>query len=64
MQPIAEAPLLECPYCGERVELEVEPWGPGSETYTEDCPVCCRPWLVQVQRDGEEVRAALHREDE
>jgi hypothetical protein len=63
MQPFAEARLLQCPYCGEPVELDVEPWGPHAETYTEDCPVCCRPWRVQVQRDGDEVLATLERED-
>lgn len=53
-----------CPYCGEQVEVVVDPWGPSEEHYTEDCPVCCRPWVVHVSREGEEVYVSLGREDD
>jgi hypothetical protein len=42
---------VRCPYCFERVELFVDPETSGS--YVEDCAVCCHPWTVVVQRDGE-----------
>lgn len=32
-------------------ELSVDPTGGASQQYTEDCPVCCRPWKVQVVVD-------------
>jgi prolyl-tRNA synthetase len=40
---------VQCPYCGERVELTLEPdvWG----TMVQDCEVCCNPWQVTVKRD-------------
>ncbi len=42
---------VPCPYCGERVLVQVEPTGMSAEQYVEDCPVCCRPWVVHVERD-------------
>jgi hypothetical protein len=53
-----------CPYCGEEVDVEVDGVGPTSETYVEDCPVCCRPWTVHVSREGEDVSVSLGREDD
>lgn len=47
---------MECPYCGEPAELEVEATDePGEQTFVEDCGVCCRPWAVRVfvGADGE-----------
>lgn len=45
---------LNCPYCGEAVELDVDEAGGGRQSYVEDCPVCCQPWQVDVvhDRDG------------
>jgi hypothetical protein len=53
-----------CPYCGEEVEVTVDPVGVASERYVEDCPVCCRPWMVYVTRDGEAVDVQLARDDD
>ena len=39
---------IECPYCGERVMIFVDPGGGASQTYVEDCPVCCRPWTIHA----------------
>jgi hypothetical protein len=40
---------IQCPYCGERVTITVEPdtWG----TLVQDCEVCCNPWELTVTRD-------------
>ena len=43
--------LVTCPYCGEEVEIFVEPDVHGS--FVQDCEVCCNPWLVRVERGGE-----------
>lgn len=59
-----ESILAICPYCGEEVEVTVEPAGLASEEYVEDCPVCCRPWTVRLSREGEEVDVQLVRDDE
>lgn len=53
-----------CPYCGERVTVHVEPTGMSLEQYVEDCPVCCRPWLVHVERAAGEPTVTLAREDD
>jgi hypothetical protein len=38
-----------CPYCGELVEIGLDPEdGGGVSEYVEDCEVCCRPWQVRV----------------
>jgi hypothetical protein len=43
---------VTCPYCGEAIELYVEPDVSGG--FVQDCEVCCNPWLVRViQEDGE-----------
>ena len=49
-----EAPVVSCPYCGELVEMVVDPGGGPVQEYVEDCEVCCRPWSVRVafDRDG------------
>lgn len=42
-----------CPYCGESVDLFVDEDGGSRQSYVEDCPVCCRPWEVEVVQDAE-----------
>jgi hypothetical protein len=45
--------LISCPYCGEQIEVLVD--GSQSEqSYIEDCFVCCRPILLNVQVDDDE----------
>jgi hypothetical protein len=34
---------VACPFCGEQEEIYVDDGGGRQQTYTEDCPVCCRP---------------------
>lgn len=43
-----------CPYCGESVEISLDPAGGTVQDYVEDCPVCCQPWRVRARwrRDG------------
>ncbi|MEX2572320.1 MAG: CPXCG motif-containing cysteine-rich protein [Gemmatimonadota bacterium] len=44
-----------CPYCGETVELLVDPGGGSPQTFVEDCPVCCQPWQVEVLEQSEDI---------
>jgi hypothetical protein len=37
-----------CPYCGEGVEITLDPGSGASQDYVEDCEVCCQPWRVAV----------------
>ena len=44
--------VVQCPYCGETIELLVEDSAELQE-YIEDCKVCCRPISVRaVLEDG------------
>jgi len=49
---LAESAEIVCPYCGEVVEVRLDPGGGHRQTYVEDCEVCCRPWQVSVTYDG------------
>ena len=39
---------VDCPYCGETVEIALDPGSGTRQEYVEDCQVCCRPWQVHV----------------
>lgn len=56
---------VSCPFCGEPEEIYVDLGGGRSQTYTEDCPVCCRPRLVHVEpgADDDDVIVWLERSD-
>ena len=54
---------VNCPYCGEPVELDVDAGGGSRQSYVQDCPVCCRPWQVQVSQDGDDGWSATLRTD-
>ncbi len=54
-----------CPYCAQTVEVDVDASGGEQQSYVEDCPVCCRPWQVDVSVDAEgEWEATLRTSDE
>lgn len=56
---------VQCPYCGEVVEITLDPGGGMLQEYVEDCQVCCRPWRVRVnyQADGRAI-VSLEADDE
>ncbi len=60
----ASSHQVQCPYCGERVQVQVDAFGVSEESYVEDCPVCCRPWTVHLSREADAVRVRLSREDD
>ena len=41
---------VQCPYCGERINLLVDCSVP-EQQYIEDCQVCCSPITVVVRVD-------------
>jgi len=53
---------VDCPYCGETVEIYLEPDVRG--TLIQDCEVCCNPWKVRVVREGDERYVEVERADE
>ena len=62
--PSLQESSIYCPYCGESIEVLLNPEDVGGE-YIEDCQVCCRPiefrlressagWLeAEVRSDNE-----------
>ena len=45
-----ETHLIDCPYCGESIELTLEPQD-AEQVYFEDCRVCCQPIHISVMRN-------------
>ena len=58
---MADEFLVTCPYCGEQVEIYVEPDVRGS--FVQDCEVCCNPWRVRVTGRGERRSVDVVRAD-
>jgi hypothetical protein len=62
---MVENVVIHCPYCGEGFETVVD-LSAGSQSYTEDCAVCCRPIEIALSVDDEgnlqNVRAKTDRE--
>jgi hypothetical protein len=59
-----EVVSVQCPYCGEFIELTVDR-SMLDEGYSEDCAVCCQPMIV-LASVGEEggLSVVVRREDE
>ena len=56
---------VSCPYCGESVEITLDPGSGSQQEYIEDCYVCCRPWHVSVVYDSDgSARVHLDASDE
>ena len=55
---------VTCPYCAGDNTLVVDLGGGASQSYVEDCQVCCRPWQVHVEiDDAGHVNIRLEGED-
>ena len=53
--------FFSCPYCGETVSVLLD-LSSESESYIEDCEVCCRPILFNVEAlEGELTRFSADR---
>jgi hypothetical protein len=55
---------VACPYCGEEIELAVDPGGGSVQEYVEDCDVCCRPLQLSVSWDEDGVAHAAAATDD
>ena len=38
---------IYCPYCGEKIDVLIEPMD-SVQTYYEDCQVCCQPIYMEI----------------
>lgn len=52
---------VTCPYCGESLDVYVEPDMRGS--FVQDCEVCCNPWLLRVEGDDDDRTVSVTRAD-
>jgi len=48
-----ETRSVQCPYCGETVELDIEPLEE-AQTFIEDCSVCCKPIQYDVVMNADD----------
>jgi hypothetical protein len=55
---------VACPYCGEVITMRLD-LSAGSQSYVEDCQVCCQPMqmAVAVDNDGSLQRVTAERMD-
>lgn len=54
---------LNCPYCGEQIQLIVD-CSIASQEYIEDCQVCCRPINILITVEGEDIQVQARHENE
>lgn len=60
-----EAKTVQCPYCGETIEIDIEILEE-AQSFIEDCNVCCRPIQFEVaasRADDEDVEIIARRSD-
>ncbi|HEY6451216.1 MAG TPA: CPXCG motif-containing cysteine-rich protein [Steroidobacteraceae bacterium] len=62
--PLVQLEVIQCPYCGEGVQMLVD-LSVGAASYVEDCQVCCQPIDVSVEVNpaGAFSRLAVRRTD-
>lgn len=46
------AEKIDCPYCGESLEILIESQE-NQQRYYEDCQVCCQPILIEITPETE-----------
>jgi hypothetical protein len=56
--------LYGCAFCGEENDVFADPTGGRRQTFTEDCSVCCRPNLITLVFEGDEVHLDVIQEYE
>jgi len=52
-----ETATVQCPYCGQNCEVELDATVT-SQRFTTDCEVCCRPFSVHAECEMGEVVSA------
>ncbi len=46
---------FKCPYCGEKISMLLDLSLDDTQTYIEDCEVCCRPIQIVYTSEGGEL---------
>ena len=55
--------FIDCPYCGEIIEIQLD-ISAGSQSYIEDCQVCCKPIEFHLYADNENWNLYTNRDDD
>ena len=57
--------IIDCPYCGEQLEILID-GSAGNQDYVEDCQVCCSPMDISVEIDiaGQILNIQLKRDSD
>jgi hypothetical protein len=65
LETVTNLQSVQCPYCGETFETQIDTSG-GSQEYVEDCYVCCKPivFRIEVDVDGELTGLEVQREND
>jgi len=53
---------VACPYCGERIDVLLDPSVP-HQNYIEDCQVCCCPIVFDVTVDEDDFCVVFVRQE-
>lgn len=54
MEPAIVERRISCPYCAEYMEVVLD-LSAGSQSYIEDCQVCCQPMQISFEADEDEL---------
>ena len=46
--------FFNCPYCGEKISMVLDT-STESQSYVEDCEVCCNPIEISYEVNGDKV---------
>jgi transcription elongation factor Elf1 len=50
----SEEHFFNCPYCGEKISMILD-ISAGSQSYVEDCEVCCNPIQINYDADNGKI---------
>lgn len=45
---------IRCPFCSARMDVVLD-LSAGSQSYVEDCAVCCQPMQITFETDNDEL---------
>lgn len=45
---------IRCPFCTARMDVVLD-LSAGSQSYVEDCQICCQPMQITFETDSEQV---------
>ena len=48
--------FFKCPYCLEKISMILDISSEGTQTYIEDCEVCCQPIQITYSSEATKVK--------